>query len=1319
MGGRVYFVATTSQTGAELWTTDGTSAGTYLVRDIRPGAESSNIENMVTDGTRLYFGADDGEHGWELWTSDGTPDGTSMVMDMVPNRGSARPSYLAMMGGRVYFKAEGASVAPRLWVSDGTAAGTHMLLPPGGPDLTSPRDMTASGARVFFFTLEGLWVTDGTDAGTSFVRPLQLSVDNMPPILLTDVGGVVYFASGTDATGKELWRSDGTTAGTSMVVDLNPGPGHGVRAGQQFPAEFIAMGGELYFQGDDGVRGAQLWKTDGTPGGTVPVHVREISPGRGPYPVGLRVLGKQLVYLADDEAGGASLWGTYGTPGEAELLAPSVSNLRAFAGTAVVGADMFFSPDAPDQRAELWRTDGTPDNTVRVLDVPGINAAPRSLVALGSGVLYGAESPNQGRELWRSDGTPEGTAVVKDIARTATTNTAITPTGTDTVYFSAQSPSLGFELFKTRGTPETTSLVRDITPGPNSSELASFVYALDRLFFTRSVPSRPNRLWTSDGTTDGTREMGDAQEPGTLDMRGLGRLGDVVLFSTGDAQTGERLWRTDGTPEGTRLVVPVEQGSGPLLSSFSFKVFGGYAYFRATDPKHGTELWRTDGTAKGTTLFADLIPGSTGSGPSGLVPAGKQMFFQADNSLWVTDGTVKGTRRVQPAVQPVAIAGVTAFGDGVLFRARLAGGANLENFEPWYSDGTSEGTIQLGDLWPGTSGSGPDAFMECNGVGYFAANAPNLGRELFRTDGTPGGTAMIGDVVAGNGSLDPRTPVVFNGLMYFGRSGTGSQELWVSDGTGAGTLRLWGTGSSNSPIGSLTAGPDRLYLAAAPAGGEPHTSDGVTPDVLNLLRDIEPGNFNGSGAGQFVPAGSRVFFTASNAALGRELWSTDGTTAGTTPVDIYPGLQGSSPMNITPIGDGVVVFTATDPDQGRGGMYVSDGTPGGTMKIRARSTYLPTPQADAVVASGDLVYYTTAGSPGQLGRTDGTREGTRQLAAFTTMDSSGARSLARFGDVVLLSAAGVGVGEELWRSDGTPEGTAMVKDLIPGPDSGRPRNIVQVGERAFFAAKLATGCCNYELWVTDGTEAGTSLVLDIWPGPDAGNPREIVDLDGVAVFVAEDGAHGFEVWRSDGTAGGTYMVADVAPGAATSNPTSLRVANGQVFFSAGDGVSGRELWATDGTVGGTRRVRDIAPGALSSSPGQLVTSGANVYFTAYQAATGVELWQSDGIEGGTRRLFELVAGPGSADPTGLVEAGGRIYFMATPDNEQTSLWSFDWLAASRCPADLNLDGTVNSQDFFEYLVRFFGLVPEADYNGSGSVESQDFFDFLTDFFTAC
>ena len=58
--------------GSELWKTDGTAAGTVLVKDIRSGASGSYPHNLTNVNGTLFFTANDGTNGYELWKSDGT-----------------------------------------------------------------------------------------------------------------------------------------------------------------------------------------------------------------------------------------------------------------------------------------------------------------------------------------------------------------------------------------------------------------------------------------------------------------------------------------------------------------------------------------------------------------------------------------------------------------------------------------------------------------------------------------------------------------------------------------------------------------------------------------------------------------------------------------------------------------------------------------------------------------------------------------------------------------------------------------------------------------------------------------------------------------------------------------------------------------------------------------------------------------------------------------------------------------------------------------------------------------------------------------------
>jgi ELWxxDGT repeat protein len=182
----LFFIAGDGVHGHELWKSDGTKAGTVLVKDINPGSYGSKPRSLVRVGATLFFSADDGTHGRELWKSDGTGPGTVMVKNIKPRGGSAGrfgPSHLTNVRGTLFFVANDGTHGYELWKSDGTTARTIMV-----------KDITpgASGSG---------------------------------PLYLTEVGSRLFFNARDDGHGRRLWRSDGTSAGTVLVVeDVNPHP---------------------------------------------------------------------------------------------------------------------------------------------------------------------------------------------------------------------------------------------------------------------------------------------------------------------------------------------------------------------------------------------------------------------------------------------------------------------------------------------------------------------------------------------------------------------------------------------------------------------------------------------------------------------------------------------------------------------------------------------------------------------------------------------------------------------------------------------------------------------------------------------------------------------------------------------------------------------------------------------------------------------------------------------------------------------------------------------------------------------------------------
>src|SRR5262249_61154044 len=96
VGGTIFFTANDGAQGAELWKSDGTAAGTVMVADINPGANSAcHGPCRPTEDTGTIFFADDaGMHGTELWKSDGTAAGTVMVADINPGTHGSNPNNL-------------------------------------------------------------------------------------------------------------------------------------------------------------------------------------------------------------------------------------------------------------------------------------------------------------------------------------------------------------------------------------------------------------------------------------------------------------------------------------------------------------------------------------------------------------------------------------------------------------------------------------------------------------------------------------------------------------------------------------------------------------------------------------------------------------------------------------------------------------------------------------------------------------------------------------------------------------------------------------------------------------------------------------------------------------------------------------------------------------------------------------------------------------------------------------------------------------------------------------------------------------------------
>jgi ELWxxDGT repeat protein len=452
-----------------------------------------------------------------------------------------------------------------------------------------------------------------------------------------------------------------------------------------------------------------------------------------------------------------------------------------------------------------------------------------------------------------------------------------------------------------------------------------------------------------------------------------------------------------------------------------------------------------------------------------------------------------------------------------------------------------------------------------------------------------------------------------------------------------------------------------------------------------LAYDFTPGD-QGSGPHDFVTLGGDAYFfteTAINAGPGKSLlWKSDGTDAGTSIVKEFavpnPGVGGSHSGRLSVVGDRLFFFASETPGPPR--PWVSDGTPGGTRVVSTEVSGQSSIGSSEIVGTGDLAVFNTD----RTWVTDGTPEGTRALAelpqggtqsrefgvsggrvfisALTaaggiglyTADGTvgGTRLLHDFGNdgttflprvfqmtdvngtLFFVAPAAPGSGGELWKSDGTPEGTLLVKDIVPGTDSSRPGMLTNIGGTLFFGvtedpAANPPGGSVEALWKSDGTEAGTVRVLDRAPGSTIPlSPNNITAWQGVALFAGSDSERGTELWRSDGTPGGTYLLYDTVSGTekGLSGSPEFRPAADQLFFRVLTAASRFELWVTDGTAQGTRPAAEADPAGPQHLGGG-AAAGDKLVYRGSASADAPGVWVSDGTPGGTRPIGGIMPTP--------------------------------------------------------------------------------------------
>lgn len=755
VGGFGWFLAFDASLDQGLYRTDGTAAGTQrlLEGSVEPLAEfAGTLVVRMPSAT-----------GMALATTDGTVGGT---VTFFPSIGTVQA--IGPCNGRLLLR-EAQPFGVRIWSTDLTTAGTFVLATLSGPWAYAPL-----GNQGLLLQTSTILPTDGQSLGAPITLPIDVE-RNTQAANAPEVNGAALFLArrfGPGGVVDELWRCDGITAtavapigpsayrqiagvGAGVVVTGNQGTtttwfsdgtlnGTSVMTTRVRALTMQTVGSVVFFAGDDGVHGLELWGSDGTDAGTQ--LLLDATPGPNSSSLVDMRAGATKVFCYDSSS--FRLLASDGTVAGTHVLPQSLPPFANSGGLAVLGDTAL----ARTWNSDLLATDGTSAGSVQLTNErtrPGL-VGPFAAAPLLGDLCFVAKTTTNGRELWRTDGTAAGTALVEDLVPGPADGVGELVGLRGQLWFGS-----GGDLFRSDGTAAGRTLVH----ATGASRLEKLTAGTNVLSFcTSTLPflSAPAQVWRSNGVTTVVSpvltvnmhrplQVGDAtcylstasrlfvwrgEANGGVDfgvVRPLAALGERLVFADGNV-----LKSTDGTlagtvtigatpapvafavanrrDGGTFLVLvlasgPVHATDGatvvPLPCSAPDRVLGGddFVLLTVRDPVAGCQLVGTDGTPAGTQLLADI----------GL--------------QWSLD-----------------VEAMHALGSGN--RVLLAVRGDSGGVEPWISDGTPAGTGPLADLDPSGS-SDPVVLGAAGGAAFLVADDGMHGPELWRLDLQQVGAANV------------------------------------------------------------------------------------------------------------------------------------------------------------------------------------------------------------------------------------------------------------------------------------------------------------------------------------------------------------------------------------------------------------------------------------------------------------------------------------------------------------------------------------------------------------------------------------------------
>lgn len=794
-----------------------------------------------------------------------------------------------------------------------------------------------------------------------------------------------------------------------------------------------------------------------------------------------------------------------------------------------------------------------------------LGSNPGQFVSLGSLVLFVADDGIHGRELWQSDGTAAGTRMVIDLLPGPKGASFRFKKNGDILYFSATEINSRTSIFY-RLLPGQGNLPEKLA-GFENHQIYDFEMLSNRWMFIVSTESNNDfELWTIDGSPHRIGNMTIGPIYGGNEKSLLTTFNNLIFFPGQDQTHGQEIWCSDGTDSGTHMVRdinPGQQSSTPI----GMIRFAGSVVFTADDGKHGTEIWRTDGSDLGTSMVQDLNPGSeSGAGATQVgvfAPLNDEIYFPAQNGkqgfeLYSMDAGfhIDLVKDIAEGTRSSSINFLLSGSRYVYFTANVQGkGATV-----WRTDGSAAGTTVIVDPYPNKA----EEYLFVSQVQEdhlaFITWDQSGGDNVWVSDGTPEKTKII-TTVENVGSF------FFVGNLLFSSLGTYSNgvelhvsNIWDSKPQLLKHIRV-GTASSSPTL--LTPHKKSLYFMASDKNGNGiWKTDGKRAskihggDFLRIisarnsvyaidskrnLRRITENDVMSPVLSDKVLVGpvrtikDNLFFVHAHG-----LWITDGTVSGTNKipgplfVDSRPQGRFEALENQLCIYDSRNILWCIDTDNLQA-----------TKIFEAHSQYIQSLHA----ANGSL-FFLVKGEKTQFWKTQGSSSSNEKLGETDLSISYDALIYPNW----FISAWDVQYGFELRMFGINTKEISLVKDIGAGSESSFPDPVAIAGQILLFIVPTSYWDRGGELWRSDGTNDGT-FSLGVHTTESCKRT-----ISSSYYFASENSDTGNEPFVTDTFT--VARVADVYRGPSSSDPCELVPFDGHIYFAATDGRHGRELWRT-------------------------------------------------------------------------------------------------------------------------------------------------------------